>query len=104
MVTRSCFPERKLAYIGEIVAWWHYGNIDDFQEPLIVASTRDTPEMLQQCPTQHGGVVLSVLRIKEHKRTYRTTEGLCPILTSVVTFYLLLFTISQLYYMIKTST
>jgi hypothetical protein len=53
--------------------------------------------MLQQCRMQHGGVVFSVLRMEEHKRTYRTTEGLCPILTSVVTFYLLLFTILQLY-------
>jgi hypothetical protein len=46
------------------------GNTDDFQEPLIVASTRDTPEMPQQCPMQHEVVVLSVLRMKENKRIY----------------------------------
>jgi hypothetical protein len=69
-----------------------------------VASTWDTPEMLQQCPMQHDGVVLSVL-IMEHKRMYRTTEGLRCLLTSVViTFYLLLFTILELYCMIKIST
>jgi hypothetical protein len=68
----------------------------DFQEPPIVASTRNTPEMLQHCPMQHGRVLLSVLSMKEHKRTYCTTEGLCPVVRSVITFYLLLFTILQL--------
>jgi hypothetical protein len=59
--------------------------------------------MLQQCLMQHGGVLLSVLRMKGHKHTYWTTESLCPVLMSVVT-YLSLFTILQLYYMIKTNT
>jgi hypothetical protein len=73
-----------------------------FKNPLTVASTRDTTDMLQQCPMQHGGVVLSVLRMKEHNRTYRTTEVLHSVLTSVViTFYLLLFTILELYCMIR---
>jgi hypothetical protein len=53
---------------------------------------------------QHGGVLVSVLCMEEHKCTHRTTEGLHPVLRSVfITRSLLLFTILQLYFVIKTT-
>jgi hypothetical protein len=52
-----------------------------------------------KCPIYHGGLLFSVVRIKDHKRAHRTIRGLRCVLTSVViTFYL------QLYCMIKTIT
>jgi hypothetical protein len=60
------------------------------------------PEMLQQCPMQQDGVLLTVLRMKG---TNVPTGQLRPVLMSVViAFSLLLFTILQLYCMTKTST
>jgi hypothetical protein len=49
---------KKCGYVKE-----RYGGSDDFREPATVVSTRDTPELLQQCPMRHGELLLSVVRV-----------------------------------------